>query len=138
MKSFVAFVALLFVTLTVCGNVDYDRCGMRIGGCEGRVCWMTPGTPYLCEGDLYPSSAAASLSLRVTAVYLTTTITIIDTVLENSSIQPGFLYTVKFTIVPNDILAGEYLPVQAEIYHTVGTITEICVGFHVRVEQLKK
>jgi len=144
MKSIIACALLAFVASATCGNVQYDRCGgvgtpvaLRIEGCEGPVCWMTPGTPYYNECDFYPSGAAPSLSLKVTAQYLGTTILIIETVIPNSGVQPGFIYTVKFTIVPNDILSGEYLPIEASIYHTTpNPITDICLGFHVRVEEL--
>jgi hypothetical protein len=73
------------------------------------------------------------LTLKVTAFYLSFPITIIDAVLPNSSVQPGVQYTIRFTIVPNDLLAGEYLPINSEVFHTDTGLEEICVTFHVRV-----
>lgn len=96
---------------------------LRISDCEGPVCWMTPGVVYDNECDFYPSmsvflrsyyylflrlihllkqnvlfsikgGAAPSLSLKVTAQYLGTTILIIETVIPNSSVQPGYINTV--------------------------------------------
>lgn len=68
---------------------------------------MRPGTPFAFEADFVTSSASPSLCLDVTAVYLGFPISIISTELENSSVQPGQLYTVRFTITPNDQLSGK-------------------------------
>ncbi|OXA60315.1 uncharacterized protein LOC110844351 [Folsomia candida] len=130
----------IFMILAVCiavasaGVVDHTRCGgvgtfleMRIQNCEGAIAYMNPGTPYPSEGDLIPSSAAPALRLKVTATYLGFPISIIDTVLDNSSVQPGNLYTIRFTITPSDGLKGNTVPVDAEISNEASGIIEICV-----------
>ncbi|OXA49681.1 hypothetical protein Fcan01_15508 [Folsomia candida] len=109
----------VFIILGLCiaaasaGVVSHTRCGgvgtfreIRIQNCEGAIANMTPGSPYPCEGDMVASTAACALRLKVTATYLGFPVSIIDTVLENSSVQPGVQYTVRFTITPNDILSG--------------------------------
>ncbi|OXA50471.1 uncharacterized protein LOC110853925 [Folsomia candida] len=136
----VLLVLALCIAAASAGVVSHTRCGgvgtfreMRIANCEGAICYMTPGTPYACEGDLITSTAAAALRLKVSATYLGFPVSIIDAVLENSSVQPGVQYTVRFTITPNDILSGNTLPVRAEISNDASGLVEICVSVQVHI-----
>ncbi|OXA37550.1 hypothetical protein Fcan01_27634 [Folsomia candida] len=70
-------------------------------------------------------SAAPSLSLAVDLVYLGTQHRLFDFVLPDS-VQPGFVYTVRYSIVPNDVLAGNAVLLRAIIYHTDNRILEVC------------
>ncbi|OXA44683.1 uncharacterized protein LOC110857773 isoform X4 [Folsomia candida] len=139
------FVAMLFALVAIgavnAGVVDPAyRCGglatqlqLRISDCDG-YCRLMPGTLYNCENDFMPSSAAASLSLRVeicmNAGFCTV---IINTELPNSSVQPGFVYTAKYSIVPNDVLSGSTVEFRASILHTDNLRVEVCVSADVDI-----
>ncbi|XP_021964190.2 uncharacterized protein LOC110859536 [Folsomia candida] len=139
MKLF-AIVLLAMVGSALGGVVTFERCGgvgtltqLRVEDCEGSTCRLNPGTPYVAEGDLIPSSASSQLHLKVTTTYFTGEVTIIDTNLDNSSVQPGQTYTIRFTIVPNDVLAGSTLPIRATISDVATARVEICAHFQVFV-----
>ncbi|OXA44458.1 uncharacterized protein LOC110857596 [Folsomia candida] len=125
------------------GVVDAFRCGglatqlqLRISDCDG-YCRLQPGQIYNCENDFMPSSPSASLSLRIEiCMNAGFCIVIIDTVLPNSSVQPGFVYTAKYSIVPNDILAGETVEFRAYIMHSDDLHVEVCVAADVDILEL--
>jgi hypothetical protein len=106
---------------------------VRIQDCEGPIAMMTPGTPYQTESDIIPAEAATSLRLKVTAVYLGYPIIVIDSQLENSTVRPGEGYTIKFTIIPNDLLSGNTLPVSVEVSDNDTHRVEGCVTVIVQV-----
>ncbi|XP_021964902.1 uncharacterized protein LOC110860149 [Folsomia candida] len=133
-----AIVLLAVVGSALGGVVSYERCGgvgtltqLRVETCNGTSCRLNPGTPYLAEGDLIPSTASSQMHLRVTTTYFTGELVIIDTDLDNSSVQPGLTYVIKFTIVPNDVLAGSTLPIRASISDVASGRVEICAHFQV-------
>ncbi|OXA57962.1 uncharacterized protein LOC110847544 [Folsomia candida] len=112
---------------------NITRCGgygtpiqLRITECEGR-CSFTPGRVYNIEYDMIPSSASTSLSLACDLVFNGTPLRLFEAEIANSSVQPGLMYTVKFSIVPNDILSGQTVKLRAIIYHTDNRLLEICV-----------
>lgn len=80
------------------------------------------------------STAACALRLKVTATYLGFPVSIIDTVLENSSVQPGVQYTVRFTITPNDILSGNCIPVRVEVSNECTGLVECCFSVQVCID----
>lgn len=96
--------------------------------------YLLTGKPYACEGDIITSRPAAALRFKVTAIYLGFPVIIIDTVLEGSSVQPGEAVTLRYTIVPNDILSGNTLPVNSEISNDETALIEVCATVQVRVE----
>ncbi|XP_021962078.1 uncharacterized protein LOC110857773 isoform X3 [Folsomia candida] len=142
------FVAMLFALVAIgavnAGVVDPAyRCGglatqlqLRISDCDG-YCRLMPGTLYNCENDFMPSSASPSLTLRVeicmNAGFCTV---IINTELPNSSVQPGFVYTAKYSVVPNDILSGQTVEFRASILHTDSLRIEVCVAADIDILQL--
>ncbi|XP_021963574.1 uncharacterized protein LOC110859006 [Folsomia candida] len=133
-----AIVLLSMMRSALGGVVTFQRCGgtlteLRVENCEGSTCRLNPGTLYITEGDLIPSSASSQLHLKVTTTYFTGEVTIIDTNLDDSSVQPGQTYTIRFTIVPNDVLAGSTLPIRATISDVASGRVEICAHFQVFV-----
>jgi len=116
------------------------RCGgvgtplqLRISECDGR-CDFTPGKVYNCEYDFMPSGASPSLTLKVEiCMGAGFCMPIIDTELPNSSVQPGFVYTSKYSIVPNDQLSGQTVEFRAYIFRTAGSVLEICVSADIDV-----
>ncbi|OXA47855.1 uncharacterized protein LOC110855244 [Folsomia candida] len=116
-----------------CGGVG-TQLGLRISDCNG-VCTLTPGTVYNCENDFIPSSASPSLSLWVEVCLRGFCTIIIQTELPGSSVQPGLMYTVKYSIVPNDILSGETIEFRGYIYHTDNMLLEICVSADMHILQ---
>ncbi|OXA44606.1 uncharacterized protein LOC110857907 [Folsomia candida] len=123
--------------VTRCGGVG-TQLQLRISDCSGR-CSLRPGTVYDCENDFMPSSSSPSLDLRVeicmNAGFCTV---IINTVLPNSSVQPGFIYTAKYTVVPNDVLAGQVVEFRASILHSDNLRVEVCVAADVDILPLIK
>jgi len=118
-----------------CGGVGTPR-QTRISGCEG-YCTFIPGHVYNCEKDFIPSSYAESLSLMVEICTDTgLCVIVLQTELANSSISPGFIYTAKYSIVPNDILAGQTVEFRATLYQTRGSLVEICVAAFVDIAQI--
>jgi len=132
----IAVLVALCIAFANGGVVDPAyRCGgvgtpiqLRISDCEGR-CRFQPGKPYDCEEDFMPSGASASLTLKVEiCLNGSFCMVIIDTVLPNSSVQPGFVYTAKYTIVPNDQLSGQSVEFKGSIFRTEAQLLEICVS----------
>ncbi|OXA48885.1 uncharacterized protein LOC110855043 [Folsomia candida] len=129
------------VKSTILGAVDpLRRCGglatqrqLRISGCDG-YCRFTPGQIYNCENDFMPSQAIPQLNLRV-EICLSGDIcmTIINYEMPNSSVQPGFLYTAKYSFVPNDILSGRTVEFRASLLHSNDLHVEVCVAADVDV-----
>jgi len=111
-----------------CGGIGTFR-QLRISDCMGN-CTFIAGRPYDCELDFMPSSSAPSLSLRIDLCHLGFCYTILEAVLPNSSVQPGFVYTAKYTIVPNDVFDGETVTLQGYIYQTQNSRVEVCVEFN--------
>jgi len=139
MEKLVLFALALLLSVGVQGSSNLGvvspvtRCGglgtpiqLRISGCEGS-CSFTPGTPYNAEFDFMPSSSARSLTLRVDVCISGFCYVILEAELVNSSVQPGFIYTAKYSIVPNDILSGQTISLQAYIYHTDIDRVEACL-----------
>ncbi|XP_021943002.1 uncharacterized protein LOC110841627 [Folsomia candida] len=114
-----------------CGGVGTQR-SLRISDCDG-FCTLQPGKVYNCENDFMPSSAAPSLSLWVEICYRGVCSIVLRAELANSSVQPGFVYTAKYDIVPNDIFSGETIEFRAYIYHTDSMLMEICVSADVNI-----
>lgn len=82
---------------------------------------------------MIPSSAASYLRLRLTAVYLGYAIDIINTILEGSSVQPGFLYTIAYAITPNDLMSGNTIRLEAELSNYENDLVECCVAIQVHI-----
>ncbi len=60
--------------------------------------------------------------------------TVLDVEIPNSSVQPGFVYTAKYSITPNDVFAGETLIYKAHLFRSDMTrIEEICVTAEVDI-----
>ncbi|XP_021968425.1 uncharacterized protein LOC110863425 [Folsomia candida] len=117
---------------TRCGGVGTQR-QLRISDCEG-FCELQPGKVYNCENDFIPSSPSESLSLMVeVCTNAGFCIVILQVELPNSSVQPGFLYTAKYSIVPNDILTGQTVTFKASLYQTRGSLVEICVSSLIKI-----
>jgi len=116
------------------------RCGgvgtplqLRISECEGR-CSFNPGQVYNCEKDFMPAAAAPGLTLKVELCMSSGfCMQIFEVDLPNSSIQPGFIYTAKYSIVPNDILSGQAVEFKAYISHTNNGLLEICVSADITI-----
>ncbi|OXA64294.1 uncharacterized protein LOC110863291 [Folsomia candida] len=117
------------------GVVNFRRCGglgtplqLRISDCVGN-CSFEPGKIYNCEADFMPSSAAPSLTLRV-EICMTSGLCmqIINAELPGSSVQPGMIYTARYSLVPNDILSGQTVEFRGQIVHTNNQIVEICLA----------
>ncbi|OXA44489.1 uncharacterized protein LOC110857700 [Folsomia candida] len=116
------------------------RCGgvgtplqLRISGCEG-YCELQPGSIYNCEEDFMPSMAAPSLILKIEiCMSAGFCMIILETELANSSVQPGFIYTAKYSIVPNDILSGQTVEFKAYISASDTMRLEICVSAFVDI-----
>ncbi|OXA58945.1 uncharacterized protein LOC110844726 [Folsomia candida] len=117
--------------ITRCGGVATPL-QLRISGCEG-YCRFQPGTVYDCEKDFMPSSPATSLSLRVEVCARPLCFTILTAEIPNSSVQPGFVYTAKYSIVPNDVFSGQTIQFYAYIYHTDSSLLEVCVSADVDI-----
>jgi len=118
---------------------NITRCGgygtpiqLRISECDGR-CSFRPGRLYDTEYDLIPSSASQSLSLAVDLVFNGTPLRLFEAEIAGSSVQPGLMYTVKFSFVPNDILSGQTVLLRSIIYHTDNRLLEICVQTEVEI-----
>jgi len=113
------------------------RCGgygtpiqLRVSDCEGR-CSLIPGKVYDIEWDFFPSSAASSLSIACDLVFAGTPLRLFESVLPNSSVQPGLMYTIRFSVVPNDVLSGDTIKLRAIIYHTDNRLLELCIDTEV-------
>ncbi|OXA64270.1 uncharacterized protein LOC110841626 [Folsomia candida] len=117
--------------VTRCGGVGTQR-GLRISECDG-FCNLQPGKVYNCENDFMPSSASPSLSLWVEICHRSVCSIIVRTELANSSVQPGFVYTAKYDIVPNDYFSGETIEFRAYIYQTQSMLMEICVSAEIGI-----
>ncbi|XP_035707759.1 uncharacterized protein LOC118435584 [Folsomia candida] len=108
------------------GIVNFTRCGgygtpiqLRISDCKER-CAFIPGQEYGIEYDFITSTAQTSLSLVVEVVYQSWPHRLFDVVLPDSSVNPGKMYTVRCSIVPDDTLAGNAVLLRAITYHTEG------------------
>jgi len=125
------------------GRVDnVTRCGgfgtpmeLRVSDCEG-YCKLTPGRLYQLEVDFYPSSPAVGLSLAIDLVANGTPYRLFEVEIPGSSVQPGFLYTLKYSIVPNDIMAGQTVKLRGIIFNTVDRVLEVCYEVDVDILEL--
>ncbi|OXA44211.1 uncharacterized protein LOC110857685 [Folsomia candida] len=133
--QFATVVALLScVAVSYAGVVTVNRCdGMgtpiqtRISDCEGR-CTFQPGKIYNAEQDFMPSAATPSLTLKVEVCFNGGfCMQILEAELPNSSVQPGFVYTAKYSVVPNDILSGQTVELRAYILHTPTARVDVCI-----------
>lgn len=101
---------------------------------SGELCEMVPGTPYSVEADFIPSAASPELCLNVTAIHLGFDIPIISTELPGSSVQPGQLYTIRYTITPNDSLKGFTVPITSTVGRCFNSaFVEMCRSIRVRI-----
>jgi len=125
--------------LSVLGIIDpVDRCGgvgtplqLRISDCNG-TCHMNPGKVYDCEQDFMPSGFAPSITLRVELCFDGGfCLQIINAELANSSVQPGFVYTAKFSLVPNDILSNQSVMFMASLLNTENLRLETCLSANI-------
>lgn len=121
---------------------NVTRCGgfgtpmeLRVSDCNG-YCELTPGRLYQLEVDFYPSAAAAQLSLAIDLVFNGTPLRLFEVAVPGSSVQPGFLYTLKYSIVPNDQLAGQTVKLRGIIFHTDNRILEVCYEVDVDILEL--
>ncbi|OXA45275.1 uncharacterized protein LOC110857430 [Folsomia candida] len=135
MRSAILVALCCCVAVTSAGVVNVSRCDglgtpvqTRISDCDG-YCRFQPGKTYDCEQDFMPSSSILRLNLKVEVCYdVGLCMQIINADLPGTPVGPGFIYTAKFTFVPNDILAGETLEMRAIISRTEGGVyPEICV-----------
>ncbi|OXA45999.1 uncharacterized protein LOC110856587 [Folsomia candida] len=129
-----------FLATTSCGVVDYTRCGgsgsswqLRVTDCEGPLCYMRAGTPYPIQWDMTPSIPIASLRLKVSAIYMGLQVTIINAVLDNSSVQPGTTYTIQYTLTPYEVACRNTMRVSAELFNAANDVGEVCVAYQVHV-----
>jgi len=121
------------------GIIEYERCGgvgtpvqLRVSDCNVR-CSFTPGQVYNFEEDFYPSSAISSLNLWVDMCLRGFCTTLFEAEIPNSSVQPGFLYTAKISVVPNDMMSGNTVEIRANLVHTNSYLVETCLYFQADV-----
>ncbi|OXA36747.1 uncharacterized protein LOC110862886 [Folsomia candida] len=138
MKGFAIF-ALCIVAASA-GVVTHEGCGgagqvsqVRISDCEGAVAEMRQGVEYSVEADVIPAAASAGLYLKVTVVFMGNTIPIIDAVVPNSAVQPGTLYTLRWTITPGAIPVGNTVPVTSEISDAASAAVLMCARITARI-----
>ncbi|XP_035713894.1 uncharacterized protein LOC118438175 [Folsomia candida] len=62
---------------------------------------------------------------------------IFEVELPGSVVQPGFVYTAKYSVVPNDILAGKTVQMRAQISHTDTRRVDVCIYCDVDIAPLK-
>jgi hypothetical protein len=63
---------------------------------------------------------------------------IVEAEIPNSSVQPGFVYTAKIDLVPNDIMAGRPVILRGYLIRFPVWIHEICLSFEADVIELPK
>ncbi|OXA57958.1 uncharacterized protein LOC110846792 [Folsomia candida] len=131
-------------TFTSAGPVNVSRCEgfgtpieTRISDCDG-YCTFIPGRVYNAEQDFMPSAATPSLTLKVEiCMSAGFCMQIFEVELPGSSVQPGFVYTSKYSVVPNDILAGQTVQMRAQISHTDTRRVDVCIYCDVDIAALK-
>jgi len=107
---------------------------VRIDNCEGQRCTVIPGSVVGIEADMIPAVASPSLTLIVDAIMPGEyRVPIMTRVLENSSVQPGQPYMIRFTIVPNDVLSGQAVLIETNVRHTDTELREICAQVQIVV-----
>ncbi|OXA37500.1 hypothetical protein Fcan01_27715 [Folsomia candida] len=106
---------------------------LRVTDCEGPLCYMMAGTSYPIHWDMTPNIPIPSLRLKVRAIYMGHQVTIIDAVLDNSSVQPGTTYTIQYTLTPYEVVCENTMRVSAELSNTASGVVEVCVAFQVHV-----
>ncbi|XP_021961825.1 uncharacterized protein LOC110857546 [Folsomia candida] len=133
-------VALCCIAVASAGVVTVSRCDglgtpiqTRISDCDG-YCRFQPGKIYNAEQDFMPSAATPSLTLKVeVCMNGGFCMQILQADLPNSSVQPGFVYTAKYSVVPNDILSGSTVEMRAYILHTPTARVDVCIFCNVDV-----
>jgi len=138
----VLVVIALCIVAASAGVVDHTSCGgagevvqLRIEGCEGAVAEMRSGRQYPSEADIVPAAAAPELRLKISTVFMGAPVTIIDTVLPNSSVSPGTQYTIRWSITPSTLLVGLTVPVNAEVINEANQIVLLCGRVMVSVSE---
>lgn len=75
------------------------------------------------------------LHLMVTATFEGERYTIIHADLPNSAVQPGMMYTIYFTVMPSDMLAGHEVQVMSQLSDASNGNVEICLIVTVNVSE---
>lgn len=81
------------------------------------------------EVDFLSGSSTSGVTIKIDFRNTTSgwSYPIINANLPNSAILPGFMYTIKFPIVPSDILSGQNLEFRAALSHTPTGFSEFCI-----------
>jgi len=108
------------VSCVMSGGVETNSSmlDIRIDRCSSgeTVCYVDPGYLVSVEADFIPGHATKSLKLGVDAVMGNGyRFAIMSAGIPNSSVQPGIVYVIKFSIVPNDVLAGETFAMEVDV-----------------------
>ncbi|OXA36507.1 uncharacterized protein LOC110862982 isoform X1 [Folsomia candida] len=133
------FLALSCVAVASAGVVNVTRCGgmgthreTRVSDCEG-YCQVQPGQVYRVEQDFIPyGSGSGSLRLKVNiCLHDGTCVEIINADL--ITVAPGPHYTVRYSLIPNDVVSGQTVQLRAEIANPNNGVVEICVSCDIDV-----
>ncbi|OXA45388.1 uncharacterized protein LOC110857200 [Folsomia candida] len=118
---------------------NITRCGgygtpiqLRVSNCEGK-CSLMPGQVYNIEYDFIPNASASGLGLACDLVLDGERYRLFDIALPNSAVLPDLMYTVKFSVTPDEILSGQVVDLRAIIYHTDDRFLELCVETEVDI-----
>ncbi len=86
--------------------------------------------------SFFPGSAAAQLSIATDLVFNGQPLRLFEAAIPNSSVQPGLMYTIRFSTVPNDVLSGQTVKLRIIIYHSDNRLLEICAESEVDILEL--
>ncbi|WP_159080685.1 hypothetical protein [Nocardia suismassiliense] len=115
---------------TSCGGVGKTS-EVRVDKAEGSVVNMTPGQPYDFEVDFVPKDSSLT-SVTVEAEYMGSPITLLDSAAVGSS-TAGALTTARFTIIPNDVLSGETVPIRIELRSATPQRLQACASLKAHI-----
>ncbi|OXA44331.1 uncharacterized protein LOC110857767 [Folsomia candida] len=102
---------------------------LRISDCEGR-CQFNPGQIYNCELDFLSGGSethSLTLQIEICMIESVSCTVILNVELPNSPVQPGFMYTVKYSITPDEVLSGQAVEFYTRLFNTKFDILQVCV-----------
>ncbi|XP_021959764.1 uncharacterized protein LOC110855660 isoform X1 [Folsomia candida] len=133
-------IALSCVAVASAGVVNVTRCGgvgahreTRVSDCEG-YCQVQPGQVYQVEHDFVtnnPGSGSLTLFVDILLNSTGTWVQIISADL--ITVAPGPAYTVKYSLIPNDVVSGQTVQIRAEIVNLNTGGVQICVSCDIDV-----